>query len=369
MSDIARALAEEILDPRVAPGAAAAWARVDGELAKDAVGATSFEADSARVADDTPFDLASLTKPVVALTAARLERAGHLARTDRLCKWLPELAEVPAGQSTLELLLAHRAGLAAHVPLFEPLVQGRPVERTALLRRAASALREDLPAAPGEPRSALYSDLGYLLIGAALERACGRDLDDIVRREVTEPLRLELDSVRGWARRAPERLRRAAATEVVPWRGGLLRGVVHDENAWALAGHGHAGHAGLFGTAEAVAQLGRAVLLALSGDSEWLDREGVAWLVERRAGGSLRAGFDGTAGPESSAGPTVGVDTFGHLGFTGTSLWCDPQAGVAVALLTNRVCPTREHPLIRAARPRLGSRLFSLARGKLATTL
>jgi len=103
---------------------------------------------------------------------------------------------------------------------------------------------------------------------------------------------------------------------------------------------------------------------ALSGrGAQWLDASTVRTMVKARPGGSLRAGFDGKMLEGSSAGPRFGPNAFGHLGFTGTSLWCDPDAGIVVVLLTNRVCPTRENILIRSVRPGVHSALFGLAAG------
>jgi CubicO group peptidase (beta-lactamase class C family) len=110
---------------------------------------------------------------------------------------------------------------------------------------------------------------------------------------------------------------------------------------------------------------GQALLSALSGDSSWLPPALVERLIRPRAGGSLRAGFDGKSEGASSAGSRCSRSTFGHLGFTGTSLWCDPEAGTATALLTNRVCPTRENTKIRAARPRVHDALFEAAKALL----
>jgi CubicO group peptidase (beta-lactamase class C family) len=120
---------------------------------------------------------------------------------------------------------------------------------------------------------------------------------------------------------------------------------VHDENAFALSGDGGSGHAGLFGTAFAVIAFACLVADALANDPR------LYWLIEPRPGGTLRAGFDGKSTEGSSAGSLLGSKSFGHLGFTGTSVWIDPEAEVVVALLTNRVHPTRENVAIRYARP------------------
>jgi CubicO group peptidase (beta-lactamase class C family) len=157
-----------------------------------------------------------------------------------------------------------------------------------------------------------------------------------------------------------EFLARCMPTETVPFRGGELRGVVHDENAWALSGHAASGHAGLFGTAGGVARFGAALLDAWHGRAQtWLDQPSLAPLLAERPGGTLRAGFDGKSADQSSAGTLAGAHSFGHLGFTGTSLWCDPDADRVMVLLTNRVCPTRNNPRIRQARPAVNDALFA----------
>jgi CubicO group peptidase (beta-lactamase class C family) len=138
--------------------------------------------------------------------------------------------------------------------------------------------------------------------------------------------------------------------------------VTHDENAWTFSGHASSGHAGCFGTAADVARFGCALVDAVNGyDSSFLDRDRALRLVRPRPGGSLRAGFDGIASRESAAGSRLGPETFGHLGFTGTSLWCDPTQEIVTVILTNRVNPSREHLAIRAARPKVQDALVARA--------
>ncbi|HEU4406199.1 MAG TPA: serine hydrolase domain-containing protein [Polyangiaceae bacterium] len=303
---------------------------------------------------DAVFDLASLTKPVVALAAARLVRAGRLAWTAPLGALLPEASASPLARTPLELLFAHRAGLEAHLPLYASAPAGDARERAgAMLAGALASLRPECRGAdaPPEGHPPVYSDMGYLLAGEAVARAAGRPLAALVDDEINAPLGTRFESARALlAREAPPPL---APTEVVPERGGPLVGVVHDENAWAFGGLEVSGHAGLFGAARDVLALGAALLEALAGRRpDWLTPGELDVLVRRRPGGSLRAGFDGKSGPQPSAGARFGPNTFGHLGFTGTSLWVDPDAGVVGVLLTNRVHPTRGAPEgIRAARP------------------
>lgn len=314
----------------------------------------------------TVFDLASVSKPVVACTLARLAARGVLSLEAPLGQYLPEARGTASAELPLELFLAHRAGLDGHRSLFAPLFAGRAVQRHRALRTAADARREECrgtPSADGFPP--LYSDLGYLLLGAAMEAATTLPLDELVRREVTEPLGLGLGSARQLRACSSSFFADVAPTEVVRARGGVVRGCVHDENAWALSGHATSGHAGLFGTVSDVLGFGQALLRALAGQTPWLSRQDLGRLVRPRPGGTLRAGFDGKSTEGSSAGAGCSSETFGHLGFTGTSLWCDPKAGTCCALLTNRVYPTRENPRIRAARPVIHDALFAAARAVL----
>jgi CubicO group peptidase (beta-lactamase class C family) len=180
-----------------------------------------------------------------------------------------------------------------------------------------------------------------------------------VEREVSKPLGLDIGAAAWWLRRDSSFVARVAPTEVVAFRGGEIVGKVHDENAWALSGLGISGHAGLFGTARAVLKFGACVLDALTGHrDDWLGASDVEPLVRVRPGGTLRAGFDGRASTGSAAGSRFGPRTFGHLGFTGTSLWCDPDEALVAVILTNRVNPTRSNVAIRAVRPELGDALF-----------
>lgn len=305
----------------------------------------------------TVFDLASVTKPVTALTLARLERAGRIARDEALADVLPSLAGTRSARVPLDLFASHRAGLDGHRPLYAPMLEGRDVDPAAALSIAADARREGCEGdPPPEGFLPVYSDLGYLLIGATLEARGGVDLDHLMEREVTGPLGLSITSARLFRERDSSFDERVAPTELAPWRGGVVRGAVHDENAWAIVRDRAAGHAGLFGDALSVARLGAAVLDALApvaplpADS-WLGPEDLEPLVRDRPGGSLLAGFDRRSGDAPSSGARFGPRTFGHLGFTGTSLWIDPEAQLVGVLLTNRVHPTRASLAIRRARP------------------
>lgn len=298
---------------------------------------------------DTIFDLASLTKPMTAVAIAR----SPLGRHEKLGDVLPETKGTASADATIELCLSHRAGLEAHVKLW----LRENMHNTSILQEAANARRIDAQGAyPPEGFPPVYSDLGYLLAGAALARRMNAvDAGAAIEDLLIAPLGLEddLGTARDLEARGIDMSSRSAPTEDAPWRGGVVRGRVHDENAWAITREGGSGHAGMFGTIGGVLAFGLDVL-SHAKELEWLLRE--------RPGGSLRAGFDGKSESGSSAGSVCGPRTFGHLGFTGTSLWIDPDSEIVVALLTNRVHPTRENTAIRDARPIAHDALFRAAK-------
>lgn len=334
---------ERVVARGVAPRAAAGWS------SRQATGERAFVATGSAAV----FDLASVTKVAFALTCALLHEEQQLDLEAPLHTYLPELAGTHGGGSTLESLLSHRAGLAPHRRLYAPAFAGLPWVRREALHLAATSR--------SGTRGPLYSDLGYILAGAALERALAVPLDHIVHRVLLGPFRLELGSSRAWRGRGG--FIEFVPTEVQPARGGLLRGVVHDDNAWALAGLGLAGHAGLFGSLRGVLDLGR-LLVDRSAERSAVGAA-IRRVVGRRPGGSLCMGVDRVSGPQTFAGTGAGPETFGHLGFTGTSLWCDPDTGVVTALLTNRVYPRRnrrpDEPSIGDARRELHGALWSRA--------
>jgi len=349
-------LARELVAEKKAAGAVVAGGAVwrgDRWVSEiGAAGCLSEDAD-APVTAATWFDLASLTKPIAALAAVRLARAGLLRLDAPLGVLLPELSATSSAAVSLELLLAHRAGLDGHRALYRDLLGGRIADRRKARLEAASARRPEtagpIPESGFEP---VYSDLGYLLAGEVIARAAGRELDAVLQAQVIAPLGAAIGSARQLRARDASFDRCVAATEVVPWRGGTLRGVVHDENAWFWSGEGTSGHAGLFGSAEGVLAIGRAVVDALHGRVTWFLTKEELWpLVQPRPGGTLRAGFDGKSEQGSSSGAAFGPSTIGHLGFTGTSLWCDVDREMVGVLLTNRVHPSRDSDVIRKVRP------------------
>jgi CubicO group peptidase (beta-lactamase class C family) len=352
-------------DLAAAPAASvAACVRRGGSL-RFALGAAGHLAPGGPPAGpETVFDLASVTKPFLALTAARLHRRDPLLRRP-LGALLEEARGTPSEHVPLELFLAHRAGLDGHRPLYAPLLRGEPVDRPAALREAALARRDGCEGAPPpEGFPPVYSDLGYLLVGEALARLEAAPLSALFRREVIDACGGTLLDARGLHER--RLVASTAPTEQVDFRGGVVQAAVHDENAWALGGLGACGHAGLFGDAPSVVRLGLLLLEALAGRAPgWLSPEDLAPLLRPRPGGTLRAGFDGKSEAGSSAGSLFSPASFGHLGFTGTSLWIDPERQLVAALLSNRVHPTRAATAeaMKRARPRVHDALVRWADG------
>jgi CubicO group peptidase (beta-lactamase class C family) len=298
------------------------------------------------------------------MTALAIARSG-LDRRAPMGALLEDTRGTPLEKVPLELVLAHRAGLEAHVDLWK---RGR-MPAAEVVRLAASSYRAGLPPALGaEGAAPVYSDLGYLLAGEALARHVGaRDAGEAIEQLVVAPLGLsdELGTARALGARLGEDFAaRVEPTEDVAWRGGVVRGLVHDENAMVVSLDGASGHAGMFGTVSATLAFARAAHDAIvrgDGPLAVRDGEGLGWMIRERPGGALRAGFDGKSAEGSSAGERASARTFGHLGFTGTSLWIDPEAAAAVVLLTNRVHPTRENTRIRAARPEAHDALWAAA--------
>jgi CubicO group peptidase (beta-lactamase class C family) len=223
----------------------------------------------------------------------------------------------------------------------------------------------ETPEAPPGSR-ALYSDLGFILLDWILERVTGQPAGVLLAEWVLRPLSLGdlffVDLKRpATAARAREG-RAFAATECCPWRGRTLNGEVHDDNVYAMGGV--SGQAGLFGTVQDVAAVADAWLGSFLGASGFFASHLVKefWQKSSVPGSTRALGFDTPSRHASQAGGGFGLRTVGHLGFTGTSLWIDPDREVIVVLLTNRVHPTRRNEAIRKFRPVLHERVAALWR-------
>ena len=342
--------AADLLDTAVSdgvtPGGVLLVARRSAVVLERGAGRLTYDEGSPAVTLSTIYDLASLTK-IIATTTLMMRRveAGELDLDAAAASYLPELKESPVGGATLRDLLAHSSGLPCCTELFRDVGEGldRGEARARYLEHIAGTELE-----VGRRERAIYSDLGVLLLGEILERGSNRGLAAQVEDEVLEPLGL---ADTGYV--PLEDLReRIAPTEFDSWRGRLPHGEVHDENTLALGGI--APHAGLFGTARDVAAFGQAILNGGVYGGQRLANAKTVSLFTRRAelvpGSSRALGWDTPSNP-SSAGRYFSSRSFGHTGFTGTSLWIDPELDLIVVLLTNRVHPTRDNIAIRRLRP------------------
>ena len=314
------------------------------------------EDDPRPVTDSTVYDLASLTK-VVGLTTATMLLAAHdsLDLEAPVGRFLPEYRDDPRAGVRVRHLLLHDAGLPAWRPLYR--------EANDAAGALALALATPLDTPPGVRYT--YSDLGAIALTAVVESRLGEPIDGVLARVVFAPLGMHDTRFlppKSWRDRI-------APTERDPWRGRVLRGEVHDENAARLGGV--SGHAGLFSTGPDLARFAFWLLDAWHGRAR--TGPAVPWTVVRLfthrygepPGSSRTLGWD-TPSEGSSAGHCLAPGSFGHTGFTGTSLWIDPARELVVILLTNRLHPTRENHAIRRVRPAVADLAVAAARGSAA---
>ncbi|TVT24851.1 beta-lactamase family protein [Amycolatopsis acidiphila] len=300
---------------------AAAWSvgTADGVLDRGLLGTRAWEGPP--VGEDSLWDLASVTKPIIGLAVMALADRGAIEIDARVTDYLPAWRE-KAG-ITVRQLLTHTSGLPGGTPLYRE----HPT-REALLDAIRVGPLRTMPGTRVE-----YSSQGFIVLGLIAEAAGGAPLDRLVAGLVTGPAGMTATGF------TPADTERAVATENCPWRGRVVRGQVHDENAVVLGGI--CGHAGLFGTLADLEKLGS----VLTGGAAPLlkPRTHEAMTATQTEGLALRRGlaWQGLDVPGSPVGTDLGPRSYGHTGFTGTSLWVDPDAGRYFVLLTNRVHPVR----------------------------
>ncbi len=310
-----------------------------GELvAHKALGRFTYELSSTAATTDQLFDLASVTK-VVATTAMAmiLYERGVLDLDAPITAIAPEFASADSrrAQVTLRMLLAHSSGLPAYEKLFL-----RAKTREQLLR---AAFATELTAEPGT--RALYSDIGFIVLGAAIERLADEPLNVFCQREVFGPLAMANTT---YTPASALRGNIPPTADDKTFRHRIIQGEVQDENASVLGGV--APQAGLFSTAEDVARFAHAML---NGGHPILRQSTVRLFSQRGlmpAGTSRALGWDTPSAP-SQSGKYFSQASFGHLGYTGTSLWIDPERQLSITLLTNRTWPDCRNQAIKIVRP------------------
>ncbi len=318
------------------------------------------------MARETLFDLASLTKVMATTTAVMLlEADGVLSLDDPVAKHLPPFGERDKEGVTLRHLLTHTSGLRPWRGYHEV---ARERERKRGIEIAGTPAGRDLvvdaicrSALVHEPGSAaVYGDLDFITLGALVEAVTNESLDAFCAARIFEPLGLAQTRYRPLAEgELSEAARRGfAASENCSFRGRILWGEVHDPNASVMGGV--AGHAGLFSTADDVLRFGEILLDVLHGRSDALPADALRRFATRQElppGSDWALGWDTPAESGSSAGQYFSRASIGHLGFTGTSLWIDPEAECVVVMLTNRT-----HLVAKKSRFELRPRIHDLIR-------
>ena len=363
----ARAAVQTAVETGVVPGAVAVVRHRGEMLLHEAFGAASLVPEKRAMTPDTVFDLASLTKPIVgAGVALALVDKGQVSLDEEITTWLPELDQFRGKGVTLRRLLTHTAGVTGWRPLYTG------ADGADAVVRAIGAL--GLAAPPGSRFE--YSDLGFIVLGVALERAAGASLVELADELLFRPCGLSATgylpsgSSDGFAvteegNAFERRMAEWAGVDFARWRTTFHAGVVNDGNVHYALG-GVSAHAGLFSTAAEVATIGelwrrrgshegRQVLSPAVVDLAVTDqappgpaRRGLGWDLARRGGPMLDeirradAGyFPPVASPFTprSSGELLSASAFGHTGFTGTSMWVDPALEVVAVLLTNATHP------------------------------
>jgi CubicO group peptidase (beta-lactamase class C family) len=324
---------------RVFPAASIAVTHGGNLVALRAFGRFTFEPDSLQTSVTSIFDLASVSKVVATTTMAMI-----LYQRGLLDLEVPAVAIVPEftgsdprrREVTLHMLLAHCSGLPAYEKLFL-----KANTREDLL---AAAFTTPLTSDPGT--KAEYSDIGFIVLGVALERVADETLDRFCQRELFGPLAMAhtaFNPPAAWRASIPP------TADDRSFRNRIIQGEVQDENASVLGGL--AGHAGVFATAQDVATFAHTML---QGGLPLVSPETLALFTRREgapSGTSRALGWDTPSSP-SQSGKYFSASSFGHLGYTGTSLWIDPQRQLSVTLLTNRTWPDCSNQAIKEVRPR-----------------
>jgi CubicO group peptidase (beta-lactamase class C family) len=349
------------LDRGVYPGAVALVGRAGKIVFSEHVGYRALMPEPMPMAQNTIFDLASLTK-VMATTPAvmKLVDERKIALDEPLSNLIPSANLGDKKELTPRLLLNHSAGLVDWRPFYERLVDLPLKDRKRVMREWI--IEEPFAYEPG--KGSQYSDLGFMLLEWVIEERAGESLPGFVERHFYGPLGLKRtffmetseegnpprpSSVK-WGRISAQEF---AATEDCPWRKKVLHGEVHDDNAWAVGGY--SGHAGLFSDAKGVYEIGNLLREHHHGmRRDFFRPETVREFFKRQdivKGSDWALGWDTRSLEGSSAGKHFSRDSVGHTGFTGTSLWMDLEKDVIAVFLTNRVHPTRDNGKIKQFRP------------------
>ena len=347
-----KAFLEKGVESGIFPGAVLLTAFKGKLIFFEKAGRHTTAGDSPPMAEDTLFDLASLTKPLATtLAIMKLVDSGEIQLDKSLEKLLPGFLPDPVGTLTPRLLLCHSAGLKSWAPFYRELSALPETEAKEGLRKRIL----DTPMAYAPGKGVLYSDLGFVLLEWVIEEVAGTTMPRFLEDHFYGPLNMKKT---GFFKNHPTPGASAdkfAPTEFCPWRKRVIQGEVHDENAYAVGGY--SGQAGLFSRAGDLFALTEMLLGHYYEErDDFLKPETVRAFFSRQdlvTGSTWALGWDTPSPRNSSAGDCFSRESVGHLGFTGTSVWIDLDRGIPVILLTNRVHPTRINRKIREFRPAL----------------
>jgi CubicO group peptidase (beta-lactamase class C family) len=348
----------------VIPGATIVVRRGADVAFEGAFGFRSIEPSRSPANIETVYDLSSLTKALATSVAVMiLARDGKFRLDDRVTRFFPNFGVHGKTAVTFRHLLAHCSGLPAWRPFYQRIGE---IEKAGRVNFMASygakeftyeEIRREKPDVP-PATGAIYSDLGFIVLGETIEKVASVALNRFCRDKIFRPLGLratdyiDISLVR--SRRLEPVADMFAPTEYCPSRKRLLVGEVDDENAFAMGGV--AGHAGLFAPAREVDRIARELIACYAGRSDFVPQKIIRefWTRDATVPGSMWAlGWETPSAERSSSGRNFSPNAVGHLGFTGTSIWIEPEREIAISMLTNRVHPRRDNQKIREFRPKI----------------
>jgi len=320
---------------------------------------------------DTIFDLASLTKPIATTVGIMLLiKEKKLRLDDQVTRVIPMYGVFGKSLTTFRHLLNHTSGLPGWKPFFEEIIKGEKSGRINFVTSRAAKnyvfeqIHRETPVTPPGTQS-VYSDLGFIVLGEAIEILTGNTLDRFCHDRIFRPLGLRSTGFVDLSQLRTRRLQPVedmiAPTENCPWRKRVLCGEVHDDNAYAMGGV--AGHAGVFSSVRDVHVFLTQMNKCLQGEDGFVPQSLIQEFFRRDAASSQSSfalGWDTPSAENSATGTLFSAHSVGHLGFTGCSIWWDLEKNCYIVLLTNRVHPSRKNEKIKDFRPRIHDQIMKV---------
>jgi serine-type D-Ala-D-Ala carboxypeptidase len=310
-----------------------------------------------KIGKDSIFDLASLTKPLATtLSISKLIENGLISLDQKAGSIIEEFNTDDKADITIDMLLRHTSGFPAYREYYKQVIKSNKAPRQFLRHLLVN---EPLETNPGDIQ--VYSDLGFMVLSWIIEKISCQRLDYFVSQQIYSPLKIsdlffvDLNLKESILKQYH---RKIVATQQCPWRKKILMGEVDDDNTWAVGGI--EGHAGLFGNAASIHNLCCEILNALQNKpTKILSHDIMHAFVQKKNSNDMVAGFDTPSKKNSSSGRYFSIASIGHLGFTGTSFWVDPETSLIAVLLTNRVHPLRFNNGIKKFRREIHNLIYT----------